>query len=224
MADDKDIFDYEGETADVHWDRRLCIHIGECGRAQGDLFLGGRKPWCEPDLVQISNVTEVVERCPTGAITYTRKDGGPAETPAARNTVTVANHGPLYVQGDLDVAGAADDMEGVKFRAALCRCGHSKNKPFCDNNHEKADFKDYGAVGQTGDGIESEGGKLEVKKAPNGPLLLSGNFCIRAASGRVAWKGTKAALCRCGASKKKSPSAMAPTKRRASKPTESRGS
>ena len=77
--DDKDIFTYPGAETDVHWDQRLCIHIGECGRAEGDLFVGGRKPWCQPDLVQIRNVTDVVERCPTGALTYQRKDGGDAE-------------------------------------------------------------------------------------------------------------------------------------------------
>ena len=201
--DDKDIFTYPGAETDVHWDQRLCIHIGECGRAEGDLFVGGRKPWCQPDLVQIRNVTDVVERCPTGALTYQRKDGGDAEMAADRNSITVANHGALYVKGDLSIDGAADDMAGVRFRAALCRCGKSENKPFCDNSHEGAGFKDYGAVGQTGDGVESHGGTLEIKRAPNGPLLLNGNFCIRASSGRVAYEGTKAALCRCGQSKNK---------------------
>jgi CDGSH-type Zn-finger protein len=42
-----------------------------------------------------------------------------------------------------------------------------------------------------------------VSPAPNGPLLLSGNFTIAAASGRRAWRGTKAALCRCGHSNNK---------------------
>lgn len=202
MSDDAKIHTYEGKEADVQWDGDLCIHIGECGRARGDLFVGGRKPWCQPDLVQISNVTDVVERCPTGALSYQRKDGGEVESADEENFVQVVASGPLYVRGDLEIAGG-EGKPGVKFRAALCRCGASKNKPFCDNSHEKAEFKDYGAVGETGDGNEERGGKLEVKRAPNGPLLLSGNFCIKASSGRVAWRGTKAALCRCGQSKNK---------------------
>jgi CDGSH-type Zn-finger protein/uncharacterized Fe-S cluster protein YjdI len=197
----KPIFKYEGKEADVFWDQRLCIHIGECGRAEGELFVGKRKPWCQPDLVAIENVTEVVERCPTGAIVYERKDGGAAESAADENTIMVANHGPLYIKGDLQIDGAAEDMTGVKYRAALCRCGKSNEKPFCDNSHEKAGFKDYGAIGKTGDGNEATGGPLVIKKVPNGPLLLSGNFSILASSGRVAFKGTKAALCRCGESK-----------------------
>lgn len=202
MSDEK-VYDYPGAQADVRWDGRLCIHVGECGRANNDLFVGGRKPWCQPDCVSPDDVAEVVSRCPTGALTYTRKDGGPEESAPSENVVSVMYNGPLYVRGDLQIDGASDDMAGVRFRAALCRCGESKNKPFCDNSHEEAGFRDYGAVGDSGEGFDAPGGRLKVGRAPNGPLLLSGNFIIRAASGREAWAGTKAALCRCGQSKNK---------------------
>ena len=200
---DKKVFIYGGGDADVHWDGRLCIHIGECGRAENELFVGGRQPWCQPDLVSPDEVADVVARCPSGALSYERKDGGAAESAEEENVVSVMYNGPLYVRGDLDVDGAADDMDGVAFRAALCRCGQSKNKPFCDNSHEEAGFKDYGAVGEAGEGFDAPGGKLSVGRAPNGPLLLKGNFTIVAATGRRAWSGTKAALCRCGQSKNK---------------------
>lgn len=195
---------FPGKEVDVTWDGRLCIHIGECGRAKGDLFVGGRDPWCQPDVGGTpEDVAEVCRRCPTGSLSYIRKDGGAAEVADGRNTVVVANRGPLYIRGELDVAGATDDMPGVKFRAALCRCGASKKKPFCDNSHEADGFSDYGAVGEQGDATVAEGGPLKIGKAPNGPLLLSGNVEIIASSGRVAWRGTKCALCRCGKSKNK---------------------
>jgi CDGSH-type Zn-finger protein/uncharacterized Fe-S cluster protein YjdI len=200
---DKKVVKYQGRDADVSWDGRLCIHIGECGRAQNELFVGGRQPWCEPDRVSGDEVADVVLRCPSGALSYRRKDGGVEESPDAENVVSVMYNGPLYVRGDLEIDGASDDMPGVRFRTALCRCGQSKNKPFCDNSHEAAGFQDYGAVGETGDGFDAAGGKLTVGRAPNGPLLLSGNFTIAAASGRKAWKGKKAALCRCGHSSNK---------------------
>ena len=47
---EKKLVTYPGAKSDVHWDGRLCIHIGECGRASNDLFVGGRQPWCQPDL------------------------------------------------------------------------------------------------------------------------------------------------------------------------------
>jgi CDGSH-type Zn-finger protein/uncharacterized Fe-S cluster protein YjdI len=195
--------DYPGEKADVQWDESLCIHIGECGRAANALFVGGRKPWCNPDEASVEDVVDVVERCPSGALTYLRKDGGPGETADDENVVVVAYNGPLYLRGDLQIEGAPDDMPGVRFRAALCRCGESKNKPFCDNSHEAAGFKDYGSVGEKGEGLDDHGGSLKIGKAANGPLLLNGNFTIMAASGRKAWTGKKAALCRCGQSKNK---------------------
>ncbi len=203
MADEDQKVRYEGNEADVVWDGRLCIHVGECGRAANELFEGGRKPWCQPDLVGLDEVIDVVSRCPTGALSIDHKTDVEGETPAPRNTVNVANNGPLYLEGELDVEGAGADQPSLAFRAALCRCGASQNKPFCDGAHEKAGFVDYGAVGETGPGIETEGGPLSVKKIPNGPILLRGAFSIVAASGRVAWQGDRAALCRCGASKNK---------------------
>ncbi|HVI00775.1 MAG TPA: CDGSH iron-sulfur domain-containing protein, partial [Enhygromyxa sp.] len=148
-------------------------------------------------------VVEVCERCPTGALTYIRKDGAVGELPPGRNRVVVANDGPLYLTGDLSIDGAAEGMSGVRFRAALCRCGASSNKPFCDNSHRSIDFGDAGAVGMSGEPSIAEGGKLEIKRAPNGPLLVNGSFTIVTGAGRVAWRGTRAALCRCGASTNK---------------------
>jgi CDGSH-type Zn-finger protein/uncharacterized Fe-S cluster protein YjdI len=194
---------FPGQQVDVDWDGRLCIHVGECGRAQGELFVGGRKPWCQPDLASPDEVVEVVERCPTGALTHRRKDAGVEESAPAANTVVVANNGPLYARGDLRIAGARDDMPGVRFRAALCRCGQSQRKPFCDGSHEAAEFRDQGAVGDRGEGFDAPGGALEIKPFENGPLLLSGNVTLVTASGRPAWSGKGAALCRCGESKNK---------------------
>lgn len=204
MADEQDIHTYPGEAIDVSWDRRLCIHVGECGRAEGELFVGGRQPWCEPNLAgSADDAAEVCQRCPSGALSYGRKDGGAVETAPGRNQVVIANDGPLYLTGTLDIDGATDDMSGVRFRAALCRCGASNNKPFCDNAHREVRFEDQGAIGQSGDASIEQGGTLEVRRAPNGPLLVNGSFTIVSGSGRAAWRGTKAALCRCGQSSNK---------------------
>ncbi len=202
MSDEKTV-EYAGTDTTVSWEGQLCIHIGECGRAKGELFVGGRQPWCQPDLVSREHVEEVVKRCPTGALSYRHADGTGEEQADAHNTVHVVYNGPLYLRGDLAIDGAPDNVPGLKYRAALCRCGQSKNKPFCDNSHLKAGFEDYGAVGDTGPGMEDAGGPLTVKVAADGPLLLKGNVTITAGSGRSAWSGKQAALCRCGASENK---------------------
>jgi CDGSH-type Zn-finger protein/uncharacterized Fe-S cluster protein YjdI len=201
MSDDQ-VTEYPGAEIDVQWDARLCIHVGECGNAAGDLFVGDRDPWCIPDRCSKAEVREIVERCPSGALTF-RDHGGVPEAPPAENTVTVAYNGPLYAHGELVIEGAPPDLPGVRFRVALCRCGASGNKPFCDNSHLKAGFEDFGAVGERGTPLTSLGGPLTIKPLPDGPLLANGNLSIRAASGRLAWEGTQTALCRCGQSRNK---------------------
>jgi CDGSH-type Zn-finger protein/uncharacterized Fe-S cluster protein YjdI len=199
----KTVFEYTGKSATVSWHGRLCIHVGECGRATGELFVGGRDPWCQPDHASNDEVAEIVQRCPTGALTVAFQDGSSVEQAAAVNVATVAYNGPLFVRGDLAIDGAPGDAPGVAYRAALCRCGKSRNKPFCDNSHEKAGFSDYGAVGETGPDAAESGGPLAVKPVKDGPLMMSGNLTIRNSSGREAWRGNKVALCRCGESDNK---------------------
>ncbi len=200
---DKHVVRYPGRNVDVKWHGKLCIHIGECGGAKGELFVGGRKPWCDPDLVSEGAVQDVVTRCPTGALSIEFKDGTDPETAESENTVNVAYNGPLFVRGQLEIDAASSDTPGLKYRATLCRCGESKNKPFCDNSHEDASFKDYGAVGESGDFDTDSGGPLAISTATNGPLLLKGNMTIVGSCGRPAWHGKQVALCRCGVSKNK---------------------
>jgi len=202
MSEEKK-YTFPGKQVDVVWDERLCIHIAECGRSTGDLFVGGRQPWCRPDLVEAEEVIDVVERCPSGALTCDAKQADYKESPGQDNAVTVSCNGPYFMRGDLDIEGAPDDMPGVAFRVALCRCGYSGNKPFCDNSHEKSGFRDYGAVGEKGEGLTSRGGTLAIKPLQDGPLSLTGNITLETGSGRIAWHGTRVALCRCGASENK---------------------
>jgi len=194
---------YTGKKINVDWDDRLCIHIGECGQSEGDLFVTGRDPWCQPDRVTVDEVIEIIRRCPSGALSFESIDGEFNELPEPDNILMVSYNGPYFLRGDLDIEGAANDMSGVAYRAALCRCGASRNKPFCDNSHEAICFKDYGAVGEKGKELNKMGGKLTIKLSEDGPLILTGNLSIRNSSGRITWTGNKVSLCRCGASSNK---------------------
>lgn len=58
-------------------------------------------------------------------------------------TITVRANGPYKIEGPLTVV----DPEGVPFElpagkaVVLCRCGHSKTKPFCDATHRQIGFE-----------------------------------------------------------------------------------
>ncbi len=196
------IYTYPGKHIDIDWDEKLCIHIGECGYSSGELFVSGRTPWCNPDLASLDEIDNIISRCPSGALSYRDKQGRRAESAPPENSISVSYNGPYFIHADLQIEGITDEMPGTQFRAALCRCGMSSNKPFCDNSHLSS-FKDSGAVGNEGTGNTTATGPLKISCLKNGPLLVTGNCFIRSGSGRKAWHGKETALCRCGASRNK---------------------
>jgi len=81
-------------------------------------------------------IAEVVARCPTGALHYARKDGGPPEQAPAEVTITFGKNGPIYVRGPMPLVDPGGELwPDAGHRYALCRCGGSANKPYCDNTH-----------------------------------------------------------------------------------------
>jgi len=199
------VHEYRGRNVTVRYDVKRCIHAAECVRGLPQVFDPDRKPWVEPDAAGADQLAEVITRCPTGALHFEREDGGPSEPVPAENTVGVAADGPLYVKGDVEIVDSSGSIVLRDTRVALCRCGVSRNKPFCDGRHAEAEFRDAGALAESGprpDEFEA-GGRLTVNPASNGPLLLQGSMEIRSADGRTRSYGSKSALCRCGASKKK---------------------
>lgn len=194
---------YPGDNLHVLYDRRRCMHAAECGRASKAVFDGKREPWIAPDNADRDELIRVVLRCPTGALRALDPDGTPLADPAPEhNEITVSPDGPLYVRGTIEVH-MPDGTTSTETRVALCRCGASRNKPFCDGAHSRARFHDAGGVDSDADGQALEAGTLKVNLAPDGPILLSGPHTVRAASGRPAFQGQKCALCRCGMSANK---------------------
>ena len=128
----------------IHWDSSLCYHAAECVKAQPGVFDPKRRPWIKTDEASDDAIAAAIDACPSGALSYTRADGGddaPAETGV---TIQVMPNGPVMVVGQAEVV---DDQGGVvksAKRMALCRCGASENKPFCDGAHAAIGFSDGG--------------------------------------------------------------------------------
>ncbi|MBV9386795.1 MAG: CDGSH iron-sulfur domain-containing protein [Chroococcidiopsidaceae cyanobacterium CP_BM_ER_R8_30] len=189
---------YKGRDIEVLYDRKLCMHAAECGRGLKVVFDAKKRPWIDPDQAPSEQVAKVVMRCPSGALQFRQKDGKVEELEPAQNTILVSPDGPLFVVGDIVFHQADGTEHPASKRLALCRCGASNNKPYCDGTHAKIGFKDAGPVASDIEDEKGNTGRLTIKTVPNGPLLLSGPFTIRAASGREAFCGNKVALCRCG--------------------------
>jgi CDGSH-type Zn-finger protein len=120
------------------------------------------------------------------------------------NIVLLNADGPINIHGDVELLSNSGELLLKDTRISLCRCGTSQHKPFCDGLHAINDFFDSGEISSK-DSIslksEIDSPKLRIRLLSNGPLILSGPFTIWDAAGRSSYKGTRASLCRCGASK-----------------------
>jgi len=139
---------YEGDGITVHWDSSRCIHTGICLRRLPAVFDVGRRPWVDITGADADAIAGAVERCPTGALRYER-DGRP-EPPPDRTTLVAIPNGPLVVRGDVRLV-AGDGVGSDEVRATLCRCGQSRNQPFCDNSHRRTTFEELARAAAAGD-------------------------------------------------------------------------
>lgn len=130
---------YETEELTVLWDSQRCIHTAICLNALPQVFDTRARPWIRPGNASTEEIVHAVERCPTGALRYERKDG-PQEIGAEPTTVLPIPNGPLVMRGRLRVLAADGTTVTEEARLTLCRCGASGNQPFCDNTHRRVGF------------------------------------------------------------------------------------
>ncbi|HMM41440.1 MAG TPA: (4Fe-4S)-binding protein [Thermomicrobiales bacterium] len=129
---------YTAPDITVYFDVRRCIHFAACVRGLPQVFDRDARPWIRADGAPAEQIAEIVRRCPTGALHYELRDG-PAEEPDATVTIAPQPDGPLFVRGDIVIQAGDREVRGA--RAALCRCGQSGNKPFCDGTHAKVGWR-----------------------------------------------------------------------------------
>ena len=195
------IEEVEAEKLTLIYEGKRCIHARHCVTWGPTVFLANVKgPWLHPETLDAERVAEIAHLCPSGAIRYRRKDGRPDETAPPVNLAAVREAGPYAFRGDLRIDGAQ-----VGFRATLCRCGASKNKPFCDGSHHDVNFSASGEppTGTQTDMLAVRNGPLQIDPQVNGPLQVRGNLEITSGTGRMVARVTSARLCRCGGSANK---------------------
>ena len=150
METNETIRHYTNDAIDISYDAHRCIHAAECMRGLPAVFDSARRPWIMPSAAGADEIANVIPRCPSGALHVERRDGGPAETPQKPTTIEPTHGGPYYVRGLVQLRSADGSSVVEDLRMALCRCGQSRNKPFCDNSHFAAGFDDPGAVPKSG--------------------------------------------------------------------------
>src|SRR5690349_7266309 len=104
------IHNYTWEKIDVTYDPRRCIHAAECLRRLPTVFDKSKRPWVQADNEPADNVATAILACPSGALHYTRKDGGEAEALPDHNTIRLVKNGPLYIRGDFTIVNSAGEV------------------------------------------------------------------------------------------------------------------
>ncbi|HEX7804315.1 MAG TPA: CDGSH iron-sulfur domain-containing protein [Pseudoxanthomonas sp.] len=189
-----------GKQVVIHFDGARCIHSRNCVLTHPDVFVPNVEgEWIHPDAVSADEVALTARLCPSGAIRYERLDGQNGEPAPLVNTVRIREDGPLAFNAPLRIAGQDQGL-----RATLCRCGLSKNKPYCDNSHAEGRFLATGEPAiKPSEPLAARAGTLELTPQHNGPLKVSGNLEIVSGTGHTINRVSETWLCRCGHSKNK---------------------
>jgi CDGSH-type Zn-finger protein/uncharacterized Fe-S cluster protein YjdI len=185
----------EGKDITIRFRGRRCIHARFCVLDAPAVFKANTPgEWIFPDNMPVEDLVDVALNCPSGAITFARKDGGREEKAPPVNLARLRENGPYAFHAPLTVAG-----EPCGYRATLCRCGASRNKPYCDGSHNEIAFKATGEPETRNvTPLAARDGPLDVSPQKNGPLVVTGNLEIISGTGRTIDRVTKVRLCRCG--------------------------
>ncbi len=128
---------YEGTGITIRDDRSICVHAGFCGTAATNVWKMVRGT---DDTAVRSQVIAMIERCPSGALTYSIDEDAGDNEPDLPRQIAVVPDGPLLVTGGLPIVRSDGEALEVRNRVTLCRCGGSGDKPLCDGTHKEVGF------------------------------------------------------------------------------------
>ena len=129
---------YEGAEIIVKDDRSICVHAGFCGNRVTNVW----KMVKDTEDTQVrAQVMAMIERCPSGALSFALEADGDLIEPDSPQEIAVTPDGPLWVSGSITLDRSDGQPFEARNRVTLCRCGASKNKPLCDGTHKEVGFK-----------------------------------------------------------------------------------
>lgn len=136
---------YTGDKIIVYFDKYICKHAAKCVKGYPEVFNTEKIPWIEmKNATDIEKLIKVIKSCPSGALSY-QLEGGERETVYHDiEKITIEKNGSINITGGVKVIddNNSEEILDSKEHYSLCRCGHSKHKPFCDGTHKHIKFND----------------------------------------------------------------------------------
>jgi CDGSH-type Zn-finger protein/truncated hemoglobin YjbI len=141
--------EYVGVQITVLDNRGTCAHSGFCTDRLPSVFHQGQEPFVTPSGGRMDDIIRAVRGCPSGALSFAaggreaRNQVDTARSPA----IEVSRNGPYRVTGGIPLVDERGLPVSLNAGASLehyslCRCGHSRNKPFCSGMHWYVKFRD----------------------------------------------------------------------------------
>lgn len=135
---------YAGKKIIIHDNRKICSHAAECVNNLPSVFKFDARPWIDPEAATLEESINTIRKCPSGALSYSIDGVEYKDQNERKPMVTVSKEGPYIITGGVELIG--DNLQfgdgASKEHYTLCRCGASRNKPFCDGMHRVINFKD----------------------------------------------------------------------------------
>jgi len=132
---------YVGKEITIHDNRGVCSHTGYCTDNLPSVWRMQTEPWIDPDGASVEEIIQVIEMCPSGALSYTLK-GIKRDAVEREPGISLHKDGPYNMVGGIALEDYNGSTPESNEHCTLCRCGGSKNKPFCDGTHWHINFKD----------------------------------------------------------------------------------
>jgi uncharacterized Fe-S cluster protein YjdI len=140
--------EYKTEDLIVYWDLSQCSHSGKCTAMMPHVFSPDKRPWICLDGADPLEVIKTIDKCPTGALRYQLTENSKIDPELAKGPgwigykgdpaivqIRMVNDGPLLVKGPVRMLGPDGKTIRECESMVLCRCGKTKNPPFCDGSH-----------------------------------------------------------------------------------------
>ena len=132
---------YEGRDVTIINNPLLCSVAEYCHQELASVFNESNSPWIDSNGDTLEHIKAVIDKCPSGALSYSI-NGQPQPVSDREPTITIEKNGPLRITGGIELKDAHWGQGASAEHYTLCRCGASKNKPFCDGSHASINFND----------------------------------------------------------------------------------
>jgi uncharacterized Fe-S cluster protein YjdI len=142
---------YTNGEVTVVWKPDTCIHSAICFKGLQEVFNPQKRPWINMEGSTTEKIIEQVRKCPSGALSYFINETNQATSAGEESkviaeaaqitTIEVSVNGPYLIKTECIIKHSNGTEEVKKGTIALCRCGQSANKPYCDGMHRKVGFE-----------------------------------------------------------------------------------